>query len=351
MAVCLPLADDGVHRHQQRVAHTRPVPGVRNQEGGNHTQFPDERGNPAADGGQAEKRQAGALPRPLPVLRLHGLVVRRHAQPDGREHPYLLRRTRVDKHQPPEDGRGVQYPPARHRKAHHRQIPGSVRERQDFPRSPLQHVPCRNPFRRQALRHHQAHHVASEPTHGSHDGVPLQRRTHRNGQFHAGTQEHKNDADIRENHQRKAQPRHGEPCRKVERHRGICRLHHLKRKAMKRDIIIIEDKAVSVTGNDVWMTATEIAGLFHTTVPAVNAVIKAVRKSDVLNDYKVCRYMQLENGLYADVYAPEIIILIAFRLNTYNTYLFRMWLVGKVLSQEKRQTYVMFIQNGKTAYC
>ena len=41
---------------------------------------------------------------------------------------------------------------------------------------------------------------------------------------------------------------------------------------MKRDIIIIEDKAVSVTGNDVWMTATEIAGLFHTTVPAVNAL-------------------------------------------------------------------------------
>ena len=139
--------------------------------------------------------------------------------------------------------------------------------------------------------------------------------------------------------------------RKIERRRGICRLHHLKRKAMKRDTIIIEDKAVSVTGNDVWMTATEIAGLFHTTVPAVNAAIRAVRKSDVLNDYEVCRYMQLENGLHADVYALEIIIPVAFRVNTYNTHLFRTWLVGKALSQEKRQTYVMFIQNGKAGYC
>ena len=119
---------------------------------------------------------------------------------------------------------------------------------------------------------------------------------------------------------------------------------------MKRDIIIIEDKAVSVTGNEVWMTATEIAGLFHTTA-AVNAAIKAVRKSDVLNDYELCRYMQLENGLYADVYALEIIIPVAFRLNTYNTHLFRTWLVGKALSKDNRQAYVMFIQNGKVGYC
>ena len=62
VALRMPAPDDGVHRHQQRVAHTRPVPGVRNQEGGNDTQFSDERRNPPADGRQTEKRQAGALP-------------------------------------------------------------------------------------------------------------------------------------------------------------------------------------------------------------------------------------------------------------------------------------------------
>ena len=46
---------------------------------------------------------------------------------------------------------------------------------------------------------------------------------------------------------------------------------------MKRDIIIIEDNTISVNGNEIWMTATEIAGLFHTGVPAVNAAIRAVR--------------------------------------------------------------------------
>ena len=129
-------------------------------------------------------------------------------------------------------------------------------------------------------------------------------------------------------------------------------MYHLKKEeAMTRGIIIIEDRTVSVTGNEVWMTAGEIAGLFHTGVPAVNVAIRAVRKSDVLNDYEVCRYIQLENGLYADVYSLEIIIPVAFRLNTYCTHVFRTWLMEKALSKEKRQAYVMFIQNGKGGYC
>ena len=77
----------------------------------------------------------------------------------------------------------------------------------------------------------QAYHVASKPPHGSHDSFPFQRRTHRNGQLHAWTQEHKDDADLREDNQRKTQSGYGKPCRKVKQRRGICRLHHLKKRS------------------------------------------------------------------------------------------------------------------------
>ena len=106
-----------------------------------------------------------------------------------------------------------------------------MRGREDIPRAALHDLPVRNPCRRQALRHHQAYHVASEPPHGSHDGVPLQRSAYRNCEFHVRAQEHKDNADIRENNQRKTQSGYGKPCRKVKQRRGICRLHHLKKRS------------------------------------------------------------------------------------------------------------------------
>lgn len=116
---------------------------------------------------------------------------------------------------------------------------------------------------------------------------------------------------------------------------------------MKRNIITIEGKSVTVTGNDVWMTAWEIGELFNVTTTAVNAAIRAILKTDVLNDFEVCRYVRLENGLNADVYSLEIIIPIAFRLNTYYTHVFRSWLLRKAYAKEQKDTYMLFVPIAK----
>lgn len=120
---------------------------------------------------------------------------------------------------------------------------------------------------------------------------------------------------------------------------------------MKRNIIIIEERTVAVTGNEVWMTAWEIAELFNVTVTAVTGAIKAIRRTDVLNDYETCRYIRLENGFYADVYSLEIIIPVAFRMNTYPAHLFRLWLVDKTTKKEKTVSYMVFVPSRKDGCC
>lgn len=128
---------------------------------------------------------------------------------------------------------------------------------------------------------------------------------------------------------------------------------------MKRNIIKIEGKSVIVTtastgnyignklGNGIWMTVWEIADVFNVSGTAVVSAIKAIRKADILNDYEVCKYICLDNGNTADVYSLEMIIPIAFRLNTYYTDIFRKWIVSKVYEKKtsERQFYI-HIPNG-----
>ena len=89
---------------------------------------------------------------------------------------------------------------------------------------------------------------------------------------------------------------------------------------MKRDIIKIEENTIRVTGCDVWMSEPELVELFGTTAGAVGSGIKSVLKEEALNAY---------SGNNADVYNMEVVIALAFRLDTYPAALLRRWLVRK----------------------
>ena len=129
---------------------------------------------------------------------------------------------------------------------------------------------------------------------------------------------------------------------------------------MKRNIIKIEGNTVIVStapagnymgnelGNGIWMTVWEIAEVFNVSGTAVVSAIKAIRKADILNDYEVCKYICLDNGNTADVYSLEMIIPIAFRLNTYYTDIFRKWIVSKVYEKKtsERQFYIHITNGG-----
>lgn len=85
----------------------------------------------------------------------------------------------------------------------------------------------------------------------------------------------------------------------------------------------------------IWMTEAEIVELFGTTAATVHTGIKAILKENALNDYDVCKCIRLDSGNSADVYNMEVVIALAFRLNTYPTAVFRKWLVKKATAPRR----------------
>ena len=119
---------------------------------------------------------------------------------------------------------------------------------------------------------------------------------------------------------------------------------------MKRDIIKITGKEISITGQDVWMSAAEIAGLFNVTAASVQNAIWNILKLDTLNDYEVCRCVRISERASLDVYSLELIIPLAYRFDTYYTNLFRKWLVRRATdSRKEQQAIILHFRNDM--YC
>ena len=101
---------------------------------------------------------------------------------------------------------------------------------------------------------------------------------------------------------------------------------------MKREIITIDEYGRLNMPTDtvsVWMTEAEIVELFGTTAGAVYAGIKTIFKENALHDYEVCKCIRLDSGNSADVYNMEVVIALAFRLDTYPAAALRSWIVRK----------------------
>ena len=100
----------------------------------------------------------------------------------------------------------------------------------------------------------------------------------------------------------------------------------------ERNIITIDEygglKMPTDTAN-IWMTLPELVELFGTIAGAVHSGIKSIFKENALHDYEACKCVRLDSGNSADMYNMEVVIALAFRLNTYPASVFRKWLIKK----------------------
>ena len=116
---------------------------------------------------------------------------------------------------------------------------------------------------------------------------------------------------------------------------------------MERQVITIQEECVIYAPHlgEVWMTAWEIAELFYVSGVTVKNTIKRIWKQGALKEFETYRYIKLDNGNSADVYNLEMVMAIAFQIDTFQAKLFRDWMVEKIA--QKKQSAVFQGQQGQ----
>lgn len=120
--------------------------------------------------------------------------------------------------------------------------------------------------------------------------------------------------------------------------------------SMERNIITMSESGNIIIPDNVayiWMSEPELVELFGVIAPTLRAAIRAVYKSGVLNEYKVQKYIQLNNGCHADVFSFQIIVVLAFRIDSFGAEQVRKLLFERLyMRKEKASIFFSLDMNG-----
>ena len=118
---------------------------------------------------------------------------------------------------------------------------------------------------------------------------------------------------------------------------------------MQRAIITISENGnVNIPSDNVWMSEMELVELFGVIAPTLRAAIRAIYKSEMLCPVSTQRCDLATPTSWATFYNLEVVITLAFRLNTYEASRIRQ----KVLegfSQRKENEINLLISLGHDA--
>ena len=112
---------------------------------------------------------------------------------------------------------------------------------------------------------------------------------------------------------------------------------------MERVIITISERGnVNIPSDNVWMSEMELVELFGVIAPTLRAAIKAIYKSGTLCPAITQRCDLVTPKSWATFYNLEVVIALAFRLNTYEASRVRQKVLG-CLSCQNKVSSLLFI--------
>ena len=112
---------------------------------------------------------------------------------------------------------------------------------------------------------------------------------------------------------------------------------------IERGIITIsENGAVTMPAAPVWMTQQEMSDAFNVFGCDIRRAIRAIYKNMELLESDTMRYVRQDNGISYDVYSLEMVIAVAFKLQTKECMVFRRFVMGKLYAASRKGPLCLF---------
>ena len=74
---------------------------------------------------------------------------------------------------------------------------------------------------------------------------------------------------------------------------------------------------LTIPSGEIWMSESELVDMFGVFIPKLRNAIKALYKEEQVKPYEAERTIKKKDNLYITVYNMEVVLLLAFRLNSY----------------------------------
>ena len=117
---------------------------------------------------------------------------------------------------------------------------------------------------------------------------------------------------------------------------------------MERAIITIsENSKVNIPSGNVWMSEMELVELFGVTTPTLRAAIRAIYKSGMLCPVSTQRCDLATPKSWATFYNLEVIIALAFRLNTYEASRIRQKVLESLCPRKENEANLLILSNNQ----
>lgn len=114
---------------------------------------------------------------------------------------------------------------------------------------------------------------------------------------------------------------------------------------MENRVITISDNGAVTIPSETKMSISEIADLFDIYYQTAKRLIRDIEKSGIVGgDYSMSCTCE-GSKIYPDYYGLEMIIAVAFRVQSKNAEVFRKWIIQRVEPTDFSQTILFQMQN------